>query len=340
MVRSAVEWWTVWSSPTRPSSPMTATRTASRSSEAVMNPTRPPCRLNAICSEAYGASWGLRSIGSPPSDGITTQWPISLPLVSASHDDPPPVRREPADDAAALIEGQLRQRPRRGVPAIQLRDAAGVRGDEADVGRVDRDRAEQDGGRTEPLLPSGPVAERRIGCGHRHGRTSTSVSTHHARRRSPASRAGGRLSASADAERRSGDVGDRMWAGIVGPVLFVAAFLVEGAIRAGYDPMRLQVSYLSLGDRGWIQVASFLDHRCAAGRVRRSGCGGDSAHGWPGARGVPIAVGAISLGLLIAGLFSTRRPSAIRRARPTGGRRACRRPPTSTSGARSCSSGA
>ena len=65
-VRSAAEWCTVWRSPTRPSSPMTATRTASRSSDAVMNPTRAPCRLNAICSDAYGASLGLRSIASPP----------------------------------------------------------------------------------------------------------------------------------------------------------------------------------------------------------------------------------------------------------------------------------
>lgn len=99
--------------------------------------------------------------------------------------------------------------------------------------------------------------------------------------------------------------GDLMWAGVVGPVLFVGAFLVEGGIRTGYDPVRLQVSYLSLGDRGAIQVASFIATGAligafAVGLRRRLG-----AAGGRGARGVPIAVGAISLGLLIAGIFST-----------------------------------
>jgi len=46
--------------------------------------------------------------------------------------------------------------------------------------------------------------------------------------------------------------------GVVGGLLFIAVFLVEGAIRQGYDPIYHPVSALSLGDRGWIQVASFL----------------------------------------------------------------------------------
>jgi hypothetical protein len=96
-----------------------------------------------------------------------------------------------------------------------------------------------------------------------------------------------------------------MWAGVLGPVLFVGVFLLEGAVRPGYDPIRMQVSYLSLGDRGAIQVASFL---ATAGllevfavrlRARWRSAGG------PGARGVPIAIGITGLGLLIAGLFST-----------------------------------
>jgi hypothetical protein len=48
-----------------------------------------------------------------------------------------------------------------------------------------------------------------------------------------------------------------LWAGVVGPLLFVATFLIEGATRRGYDPVRLQVSYLSLGDQGWMQIANF-----------------------------------------------------------------------------------
>ncbi len=50
-----------------------------------MHPTRPPNRLKAISSDAYGARLGVRSAGSPPPDGTMTQWPISLPPVSASH---------------------------------------------------------------------------------------------------------------------------------------------------------------------------------------------------------------------------------------------------------------
>ena len=44
----------------------------------------------------------------------------------------------------------------------------------------------------------------------------------------------------------------------MGAIGFVIVFLVEGAVRSGYDPVRLVVSYLSLGDGGWVQVATFL----------------------------------------------------------------------------------
>ena len=46
--------------------------------------------------------------------------------------------------------------------------------------------------------------------------------------------------------------------GVVGPTVFVLVVLIEGAVRPGYDPGRVFVSMLSLGDRGWIQVANFL----------------------------------------------------------------------------------
>lgn len=49
-----------------------------------------------------------------------------------------------------------------------------------------------------------------------------------------------------------------MLAGVVGPVTFVTVFLVEGAIRPGYDAARQFVSLLSLGDGGWLQVANFI----------------------------------------------------------------------------------
>jgi hypothetical protein len=43
---------------------------------------------------------------------------------------------------------------------------------------------------------------------------------------------------------------------VAGP-LFVAAFLVEGAARLGYDPLRHPVSSLVLDDHGWMQTANF-----------------------------------------------------------------------------------
>ncbi len=49
------------------------------------------------------------------------------------------------------------------------------------------------------------------------------------------------------------------WAGIVGPVLFVAAFLAQEAFRRGeYDPLSEPVSALEAGPNGWIQQVSFV----------------------------------------------------------------------------------
>lgn len=96
-----------------------------------------------------------------------------------------------------------------------------------------------------------------------------------------------------------------MAAGVAGPVLFVAVFLLEGALRPGYDPVRMQVSYLSLGDRGAIQVMSFL---ITAGLVAVFAIGLRRRlidRGGRGVLGVPLAVGSVALGLLIAGIFST-----------------------------------
>lgn len=48
------------------------------------------------------------------------------------------------------------------------------------------------------------------------------------------------------------------WAGILGPLLFSAVFLFEGSIRSGYDPLRMPISALSTGQRGWIQIVNFV----------------------------------------------------------------------------------
>jgi hypothetical protein len=48
------------------------------------------------------------------------------------------------------------------------------------------------------------------------------------------------------------------WTGILGSALFVAVFTIEGLIRPGYEPLKMYVSALSLGGRGWIQITNFL----------------------------------------------------------------------------------
>jgi hypothetical membrane protein len=94
-----------------------------------------------------------------------------------------------------------------------------------------------------------------------------------------------------------------LWAGVIAPALFTVVYLVEGATRHGYDALRHQVSLLSLGEGGWIQVASFLLTGLLlvafsiALRARLAG--------GPGARGVPVALAVSGTGFLLAGLFPT-----------------------------------
>jgi len=47
-------------------------------------------------------------------------------------------------------------------------------------------------------------------------------------------------------------------AGIIGPILFVGVFTIEGWLRSGYHPLGMYVSALSLGTRGWIQITNFI----------------------------------------------------------------------------------
>jgi hypothetical protein len=92
--------------------------------------------------------------------------------------------------------------------------------------------------------------------------------------------------------------------GIVAGPLFVAAFLVEGATRSGYSPLRHPVSSLALGESGWTQVASFLVVGAlylafAAGLLRAGRQGGTAP------RVGAVLIGAVAVGLLGAGTFVT-----------------------------------
>jgi hypothetical protein len=91
--------------------------------------------------------------------------------------------------------------------------------------------------------------------------------------------------------------------GVIGPVLFVLVFLVEGATRPGYSAWRNYVSSLSTGPGGWVQVVNFivcglltLGFAIGLRRVVHSG---------KGSLGGPILLGIFGLGLIVAGVFVT-----------------------------------
>jgi len=48
------------------------------------------------------------------------------------------------------------------------------------------------------------------------------------------------------------------WAGMLGPILFTLTFTLAELLRPGYHPIRMYVSELSIGPRGWIQIVNFM----------------------------------------------------------------------------------
>jgi hypothetical protein len=89
---------------------------------------------------------------------------------------------------------------------------------------------------------------------------------------------------------------------LAGP-LFTLAWIVEGAARPDYNPLRHPISSLSIGDAGWTQSTAFLITgllmlACAFGLRRVPGIRAGSI--W-----APILIGAIGSGLFGAGMFVT-----------------------------------
>ena len=85
--------------------------------------------------------------------------------------------------------------------------------------------------------------------------------------------------------------------------MFVTVFSIEGAKREHYKPRRHPVSSLSLGPRGWVQVANFA----AAGTLYLAGAAGLSRTPDPvlGARLGPGLFAAVGLGLIVSAAFNT-----------------------------------
>ncbi len=46
--------------------------------------------------------------------------------------------------------------------------------------------------------------------------------------------------------------------GVIGPLLFIIVFLIEGATRPGYSAWRHAVSQLSLGEQGWVNSLNII----------------------------------------------------------------------------------
>ncbi|WP_433295506.1 DUF998 domain-containing protein [Actinoplanes sp. CA-030573] len=87
-----------------------------------------------------------------------------------------------------------------------------------------------------------------------------------------------------------------LWCGVVGGPLFIAVFLVNDRIRAGYDPVRDFVSEAAIGAGGGLQIANFLVTGALA--VAFGVAARRAVSPWTGAL---IAV--FGLGLMVAGVF-------------------------------------
>jgi hypothetical membrane protein len=94
-----------------------------------------------------------------------------------------------------------------------------------------------------------------------------------------------------------------LYAGIVGPLAFVAVFLLEGLTRPGYSQWRHYVSQLATGPGGWMQVVNFIV--CGSLVFLFAIALRESLQGTRGAIGGPVLIAVFGLDLIVAGAFST-----------------------------------
>src|SRR5216684_2498516 len=92
-------------------------------------------------------------------------------------------------------------------------------------------------------------------------------------------------------------------AGVVGPLLFIVVFLLEGASRPGYSAWRHYVSQLATGDFGWMQVINFLI--CGTLVLAFAIALRQEIRGTRGSIVGPLLLGLFAIALLVAGLFVT-----------------------------------
>lgn len=90
--------------------------------------------------------------------------------------------------------------------------------------------------------------------------------------------------------------------GVIGPPFFIVLFLIQGATRPEYSPLRHPVSALSSGELGWIQAANFV----ITGLLLLAfavGLRWALRSSWRSVWG-PLLVGLAGIGLIGAGIFT------------------------------------
>lgn len=89
--------------------------------------------------------------------------------------------------------------------------------------------------------------------------------------------------------------------GAIGSLFFIAMFLIEGATRADYNPLRQPVSSLSVGEFGWMQIANFI----ISGLLILAFAIGLWLALRPSIVWGPLLLGLVGVGLIGAGIFVT-----------------------------------
>ena len=94
-----------------------------------------------------------------------------------------------------------------------------------------------------------------------------------------------------------------IWCGVLTGPFFIIVFLIEGALRPGYQPLRQPISALAIGPRGWIQRANFfITGLLALAYVPglHTALVASGNPWWP-----PVLIAVFGLGLIGAGIFVT-----------------------------------
>jgi len=94
-----------------------------------------------------------------------------------------------------------------------------------------------------------------------------------------------------------------LYSGVVGPLLFIVVFFIEGFTRPGYSQWRNFVSQLATGETGWVQVVNF--YVCGVLVLLFAVGLRQAIKGTRGGAAAPILLGIFAISLLVAGTFST-----------------------------------